>query len=152
MLQKSVNQKMAYGVPGDIIDTFPRAIDPKIVSAGSIGKFYTINTANPERAVLGGTGVLGGIAVNTKEYIVNGLGASLDFRDGDVAQLMRMGRVCLQLPVAVTVGMAGFYNTTTGEITAAASGSEVDGCAEIPDSEFVLVNALANEISVLELK
>lgn len=152
MLQKTVNQKLAYGVPGDLFDTFPRAIDPKVVEAGAICRFYTVDTTDPRKAVLGGSGVLAGIAVNTKEYIINGLTPSMAFRSGDVAQLMTMGRVYMQLETEVEVGMAAYYNTTDGTITAAAPASSIEGYVEIPNSMFVEVNALANEISVLELR
>lgn len=152
MLQKTVNQKLAYGVPGDLFDTFPRAIDPKIVEAGAICRFYTVDTTDPRKAILGGNGVLAGIAVNTKEYIINGLTPSMAFRSGDIAQLMTMGRVYMQLDTEVQVGMAAYYNTTDGTIKAAAPSQSMGGYVEIPNSMFVEVNALAGEISVLELR
>lgn len=152
MLQKTVNQKLAYGVPGDLFDTFPRAIDPKIVAGGAICRFYTVDTTDPRKAVLGGTGVLAGIAVNTKEYIINGLTPSVTFRSGDVAQLMTMGRVYMQLDTEVQVGMAAYYSIADGSIKAAAPSTSMEGYVKIPNSMFVEVNALAGEISVLELR
>ena len=151
MFQKTVNKKLAFGVPGSLYDNSPRRIDPKTVSAGGIGLFYTVDTTDPSKAVLGGTGVLAGIAVNTKEYVVNGLSASTAFRAGDVAQLCSMGRIVLQLETPVTVGMAAYYETATGKISAAAPASSIEGSVEIPGSMFVEVNALANELSVLQL-
>lgn len=151
MLQKTVNQKLAFGVHGSFFDNSPRRVDPKTVSAGGIGLFYTVDTTDPSKAVLGGAGVLAGLAVNTKEYIINGLGASTAFRAGDVAQLCTMGRVFMQLTTPVQVGMAAYYNTTTGVITAAAPASTIEGSVEIPNSMFIEVNALANEVSVLQL-
>ena len=152
-MQKKVNQKLAFGVHGDLYDgTYPRAVDGYTVSAGGIGLFYTIDVANPDNAILGGSGVLGGVAINSKEYIINGLGASLAFRAGDKAQLMSKGRVWLAVPSEITVGMAAYYNTTTGEIMGAAPASSIDGYVEIPNSMFVLKNALAGEVAVLELR
>lgn len=152
MLQKKVNQKLAFGVPGDLaFADVPRVIDPKTVSAGAICNYFTVDVNDPSKAVLGGNGSLGGIAINSKEYAIAGLGASLAFVPGAIAQIMSKGRVYMQIDAAVTVGMAAFYNTTTGVITAAASGTEMEGFKEIPNSEFVEVNALANEISVLQL-
>lgn len=152
MFQTTVNKKLAFGVPGSFYDAdSPRRVDPKTVSAGGIGLFYTVDTTDPSKAVLGGTGVLAGIAVNTKEYIVNGLSASTAFRSGDEAQICSMGRIVLQLGSPVTVGMAAYYNTTTGEIVSAAPSSSIEGYVEIPGSIFVEVNALANELSVLQL-
>ena len=152
MLQKTVNKKLAFGVPGSFYDAdSPRRVDPKTVSAGGIGLFYTVDTTDPSKAVLGGTGVLAGIAVNSKEYVVNGLTPSLAFRAGDEAQICSMGRIVLQLATPVTVGMAAYYNTTTGVISAAAPASSIEGSVEIPNSMFIEVNALANELSVLQL-
>lgn len=152
MFQTTVNKKLAFGVPGDFYDAdSPRRVDPKTVSGGGIGLFYTVDTTDPSKAVLGGTGVLAGIAVNSKEYIVNGLSASTAFRDGDKAQICSMGRIVMQLETPVTVGMAAYYNTTTGVIEAAAPASTFEGWVEIPGSMFVEVNALANELSVLQL-
>lgn len=152
MFQKKVNKKLAFGVPGDFYDAdSPRRVDPKTVSGGAICRFYTVDTSDPTKAILGGTGVLAGIAINSKEYVVNGLTPSLAFRDGDKAQICSMGRIVMQLTTPVTVGMAAYYNTTTGEISAAAHASSIEGSVEIPDSVFVEVNALANELSVLQL-
>ena len=112
---------------------------------------YTVNASDPTKAVLGGDGVFAGIAVNTKEYIINGIGASMAFREGDIAQCATMGRIVLKLGDAVSVGDACFYNETTGELKPGTSGATVSGYVEIPNSKFVRVNALANEYSVLQL-
>ena len=95
---------------------------------------------------------MAGIAVNTKEYIINGLTPSMAFRPGDVAQLMTMGRVYMQLDTEVQVGMAAYYSIADGSIKAAAPSSTIEGYVEIPNSTFVIANALAGEISVLELR
>lgn len=151
-LQKKVNVKLAFGVHGDLYDAdSPRRIDPKIVAGGAIGLFYTIDPADPQKVVLGGEGVLAGVAVNTKEYITNGLVPSLAFRAGDTAQIMSMGRVVLKVTTPVTVGMAAYYNITTGEITADAPATQVVGSVEIPNSMFIETNALENELAVLQL-
>lgn len=151
-LQKKVNEKLAFGVHGDLYDAnSPRRIDPKTVAGGAIGLFYTIDPTDPKKVVLGGTGVLAGVAVNTKEYITNGLVPSLAFRSGDVAQIMSMGRVVLKVSTPVTVGMSAYYNTTTGEITADDPATVTEGLVEIPNSIFIETNSLADELAVLQL-
>lgn len=150
-MQKTVNTQLAFGVVGDFYDNSPRIVDPKIVSGGAIGLYYTIDTTNPAEANLGGTGVLGGIAVNSKEYALSGLEPSLSFTDGQIAHIASRGRVIVKSTTAVTVGQAGFYNTTTGVIASGTSGSSMAGFAEIKNSVFVEVNALANEVAVLQL-
>lgn len=151
MLQKKVNEKLAFGVPGDLYDNSPRTIDPYTVAGGAICRYYTVDPADPSKAVLGGEGVGAGLAINSKEYAIYGLEPSMAFRSGVVAQLMTEGRVVMALDVAVNVGDAAFYNKTTGEITAGTAGETKDGFVEIKGSKFVLVNALAGELSVLEL-
>ena len=153
--QTSVNTKLAVGVVGDFYDESPRRVDPytiKSSTAGSIAKAYTIDATDPTKVVLGGEGVFGGIAVNSKEYAINGLTASLDFSQYDECQLCTMGRIWLSIADTVTVGMAAYFNKTTGVITAAASGETVEGCTEIPNSKFILVSAASDSpMCVLQL-
>lgn len=150
-LQKSVNQKLAFGVEGDFYDDSPRIVDPFIVSEGRIGLYYTVTSADPTSATPGGTGVMGGIAVNSKEYALLGTAPSLTFKAGVAAQLASRGRVIVKASTAVTIGQAGFYKTATGEIASGTAGASMEGFTEIPNSKFVLVNALAGEVSVLQL-
>lgn len=153
--QTSVNQKLAVGVVGDFYDESPRRVDPKTIvssSAGSIGCAYTIDSTDPSKVNLGGSGVFAGIAVNSKEYVRNGLGASLDFSQYDECQVCTMGRIWLSIADTVTVGMAAYFNTTTGAIVAAASGETISGCTEIAGSKFIEVSASATEpMCVLQL-
>lgn len=150
-MQTTVNQKLAFGVPGSFYDNTGRRVDPYTVEEGAIALAYTVNSSDPSKAVLGGDGVFAGIAVNTKEYIINGVTASMAFRSGDIAQLATRGRIVLKLADAVTVGQACFYNETTGELKPGTAGATVEGFVEIKGSQFILVNALANENSVLQL-
>lgn len=153
--QTTVNQKLAVGIVGEFYDDSPRRVDPYTIvseSAGSIGKAYTVNATDPSQVVLGGEGVFAGIAVNGKEFAVNGLAASIDFKQYDEAELCTMGRIWLSIADTVTVGMAAYFNTTTGAIVAAASGETVSGCTEIAGSKFILVKgASAEPMVVLQL-
>lgn len=153
--QTSVNQKLAVGVVGDFYDESPRRVDPKTIvsaSAGSIGKAYTIDATDPSKVVLGGEGVFAGIAVNSKEYVRNGLGATLDFAQYDECQVCTMGRIWLSIADTVTVGMAAYFNKTTGAIIADASGETHDGYTEIAGSKFIEVSAASDSpMCVLQL-
>lgn len=151
-LQSTVNQKLAFGVVGSFYDDSPRSVAPYTVESGAIGLFYTVDPADPTKVKLGGTGVLAGIAVNSKEYPIYGLDASLNFKAGAVAQIARMGHIVVKSTTAITVGMAAFYNQTTGEIQANTAGSSVAGWTEIKNSEFLFVTGAANEVGVLEIK
>lgn len=151
-LQSVVNEKLAFGVVGSFYDDSPRIVDPKIVESGSIGCAFTLDASDPNKAVLGGTGLFAGIAVNSKEYTITGLGASLNFKSGDEAQICSMGRIVIKAENAVSVGNVAFFNKTTGKITAGDTGDTIEGYTEIAGSKFVLVDSTQGGLSVLELK
>ena len=153
--QTSVNQKLAVGVNGDFYDNSPRRVDPYTIvssSAGSIGCAYTVDSTDPSKVNLGGSGVFAGIAVNSKEFVRNGLGASQAFTQYGEAELCTMGRIWLSIAATVAVGDAAFFNTTTGAIVPGTSGSSIDNCTEIAGSKFILVEgASAEPMVVLQL-
>ena len=151
-LQKVTNQYLAGGVPGDFAYNSPRVVKSYIVSGGSVGRVYTMNTSNPGQATLGGTGPFAGIAVNSKEYSITGLTPTLNFNNGDNAQICSMGLIWVVSTTAVTVGMSAYYNQTTGEIQANTASQTIAGWTEIPDAQFVYVNAGANNVAILELR
>lgn len=153
--QTSVNQKLAVGVVGEFYDDSPRRVDPYTIasqSAGAIGCAYTVDSTDPSKVNLGGNGVFAGIAINGKEFAVNGLTASMAFKQYDEAELCTMGRIWLSIADTVNVGDAAFFNTTTGAIVAGTSGETVSGCTEIAGSKFILVKgASAEPMVVLQL-
>ena len=150
--QTSVKQKLAVGVVGDFYDDSPRRVDPYTIAsstAGSIGCAYTIDSTDPSKVNLGGEGVFAGIAINSKEFVRYGLDASMAFAQYDEAEICSMGRIWLSIADDVTVGMAAYFNKTTGAIIAAASGETIDGCTEIAGSKFILVDGSATEPMVV---
>lgn len=153
--QTSVNQKLAVGVVGEFYDDSPRRVDPYTIassSAGSIGCAYTVDSTDPSKVNLGGTGAFAGIAVNGKELAVNGLSASIAFKQYDEAEICSMGRIWLSIASDVSVGMAAYFDKTTGAISAAASGETIDNKTEIVGSKFILVKgASAEPMVVLQL-
>ena len=152
-LQKVTNQYLAGGVPGDFAYNSPRVVKSYIVSGGSVGCVYTMNTANPGQATLGGTGPIAGIAVNSKEYSITGLTPTLEFSNGANAQICSTGLIWVVSTTAVTVGMAAYYNQTDGTIQANTPSQSLEGWTEIPNAQFVYVNTTgANNIAILELR
>ena len=152
--QTSVNQKLAVGVIGDFYDDSPRRVDPYTIgsaTAGSIGLAYTIDSTDPSKVVLGGSGVFAGIAINSKERARAGLAASLAFKQYDEAELCTMGRIWLSIADTVSVGMAACYDPDTGIISAAEAGADhtEDGLVEIKGSKFVLVSGTSAEPMVV---
>ena len=158
MLQKTVNTKQAFGLVGTFYDDSPRRVAPYNVNktaggtAATVGCAFTADTSDVTKAIMGGTGAFLGILVSPKEYIINGLSASLEVQDGTIGQLCTMGHVIVKPTKAVTVGYVAAFNNTTGAIEAYANASSVgEGSTLIPNAKFVFVNALANEPAVLEL-
>lgn len=151
-LQSVVNTKLAYGVPGSFYDDSPRRVAPYVVAAGSVGKAFTLDSTQADKAVVGGSNAFAGIAVNSKEYIISGTTASTAFKSGDTAQLCTMGHIVVACDNEVAVGNACFFKVADGTLHAAASGASVDGYTEIAGSKFVFVaGATAGDPVVLEL-
>ena len=151
-LQSVVNIKLAFGVPGSFYDDSPRRVAPYAVEAGAVAKAFTLDASNPGRAVVGGEGLFGGIAVNGKEYIINGLSASMAFKSGDIAQLCDMGHIVVTCDNAVSVGNVCYFKIADGTLHAAATGQTIEGYTEIPGSKFIFVAGTnAGDPVVLEL-
>lgn len=151
-LQTVVNTKLAFGVPGSFYDDSPRRVAPYAVESGAVALAFTLDASNPGRAVVGGEGAFGGIAVNSKEYTMAGLSASVVFKSGDIAQLCTMGHIVVACDNAVSVGNACYFKVADGTLHAAASGETISGYTEIPGSKFVFVaGAAAGDPVVLEL-
>lgn len=118
-----------------------------------IGVAYTA-VDDASEAKVGGSGTFLGIAVNPKEYIrYNNFAATLQVPNGTAVQLCSFGRVLVRVVGNVSIGQAGFFNTSTGEIKGATSGTDLSGSGftEIKNSKFIIKAALATEIAVLEL-
>lgn len=118
-----------------------------------IGVAYTSLTAEDE-AKVGGSGVFLGIAVNPKDYVrYNNFEATMEIPNGVGVQLCTFGRVLVKVVGNVSIGQAGYFNTSTGEIKGATAGTDLSGSGftEIKNSKFIIKSALATEIAVLEL-
>ena len=151
-LQSVVNIKLAFGVPGSFYDDSPRRVAPYAVEAGAVAKAFTLDASNPGRAVVGGEGAFGGIAVNSKEYLISGLSAAMSYKSGDIAQLCTMGHIVVTCDNAVSVGNACYFKVADGTLHAAASGETIEGYTEIVGSKFVFVAGTnAGDPVVLEL-
>lgn len=118
-----------------------------------IGVAYTSLDAVDE-AKVGGSGVFLGIAVNPKEYArYNNFEATMEIPNGVGVQLCTFGHILVRVVGNVSIGQAGYFNTSTGEIKGATAGTDLSGSGftEIKNSKFIIKSALATEIAVLEL-
>lgn len=118
-----------------------------------IGVAYTSNGYEGE-AVVGGSGVFLGIAVNPKEYIrYNNFEATMDVPGGTAVQLCTFGHIFVKVTANISVGQAGYFNTSTGEIKGATAGTDLSGSGftEIKNSRFIEKSASAGQVAILEL-
>lgn len=128
----------------------------------TFGRAFTYASAGTEpnapyapapSAVMGGTGAFAGILVYPKANVNRlGLESAYYVPDGTPADLLSMGHVLVTVKDGATIGQVGIYNNTTGEVSAMNSGgSAPSGWTAIPGSKFVLKNAAAGELAILEL-
>lgn len=134
--QSTVNIFSAAGVPGDMAFDGPlRAAPYNLSSSGTpniIGNAFTITSGgNPDptngsslagTATVGGTGVFGGILVNSKEYAaMSSLGGStinpiMTLPDNSIGMLSTMGYFFASLPGSANVGDLVTYDPLTGNL------------------------------------
>ena len=120
-----------------------------------VGYWFSVLATEPAKAQAGyvSGSSTGGILVNANEYAnFNNLEASLRLHENSIGSLASMGRVIVKVDHNVTVGYLGCYNSATGSIGAAAASDSVPaGYTLIPNSKFILQNATANGLAILQL-
>lgn len=159
-LQTTVNTLQACGVAGAFYDDSPKRVHNYNVKASganpaTVGYAFTLDTANEGSAIVGGAIANGfaGIMVNPTQYVrANGLADGLAVANNSVGELCTMGHIWVISAQAVTIGMQGQYNTTTGAIGAVAAGdAAAAGYALIPNSKFVFTSGSVKGMAVLQL-
>lgn len=153
------------GIPGNYIalasssangtvTAFAGGVDAVAVDA-YVGYYFSVLPSDPSKAQAGAVlnAKTGGILVNGNQYSNwQNLNASQKVQPGSVGDLMSFGRVIVKTAHDVVVGYLGCFNSTTGAIGAAAASDAVPaGYTLIPNSKFVLTNASANGLAVLQL-
>lgn len=160
-MQTSVKTYLGAGKAGDVFDNSPRRVDSfTLITSTSantphIGSWFCVDQNKPEQAQIGhlDNSILGGVLINANEHAnYNNLTASLVVNNKSIGALMSFGRVIVKVAHAVKVGYVACYKSDTGEIGAAASVESIpEGYKAIPHGRFVVTNASANELAVLEL-
>lgn len=171
MAQKTVNNKLAFGVVGEFYDSsVKRATNRKLGATGTFGKAlflasdgtvtptYNSSTAN----------TFAGIMVNPKEHInaSANLAATMTLAAGKNVGVADLGRVIVKAANAVKIGDKAFSCVTagTGTGTNYAVGDICGGTAapsstaggggvfvELTGAKFDIVDASAGELAVLTL-
>lgn len=159
-MQSTIYTSQCPGIAGDAFDASPRRalsvqVVPNTSNLPTVGNYCTYVSAgsNPSIVQPGGTGTLAGLLVNGKEYVRQGLGATMTVSSGAVVAVADMGRFWVKPETAVTVGNVAAFDSATGAIygyansDAATSGGKI----VIPNGKFVAVNATSGGMAVLEL-
>ena len=148
-LQTNVFNKQALGVVGEMADASPARVNSHVLLADSV--IGTAVTAGTDGVNKGGAGAFEGIIVNPKTLALQGgLSPNLIVKANTQIEACTFGRLYVAPTTATAVGNAAFYDTTTGEIKAGASGATIAGAKEIVGSKF-LTAGNANDVCVLQL-
>ena len=145
--QKQVLINKSSAVIGDVFTDEPIRAESFILNSTSpnvIGYLYTVSAQGV--ATVGGTGIIAGILVNSKQYSLYGdatgtLAPSLTLPNNAQATLVKMGTVVVNLPAAAAIGDEIQYNTTTGALISVAPGTA-------PATGYAVCNAVVSRYTV----
>ncbi len=139
--QTTVRADMAFGVPGEIFSDGPVRATPWTLQSTKpnvIGYAYTF--AINDVVQVGGTGRFAGILIHPKHYASYGtpdgtLAPTLTLSNGSIGELLTMGEIIVNITPPADAGYTVIYDTTTGALSAIATGSEVPkGSATVPNA------------------
>ena len=125
MFQSSVRAALASGIVGDIINDSPQRVIPAILDSASaannvIGRAFFHAAGDDLKVSAEGadTLVFAGILINSKQYALTGLAATLTLPNEAEVSVMQMGYVIVNLTTAGTIGQEIFADDATGELRA----------------------------------
>lgn len=163
--QKQVNIEMGFGIPGDIHTDGPTRTESLVMNSEgkqpnyvgyAFTKDATTNVAKAGGAIASGR-VFAGILVNSKAYPLFGengdtLAPTLSLPDNQRGDFLTMGDVVVKVATECKIGDLVAYDTTTGEISTVAAGSQAgSGKALIPNAVVYRFPATAGGLTVIRL-
>lgn len=136
--QSTVDINQGFGVIGELfldgpVRAQPLTIDSADAANNVIGRYFTIDAENDNKARAGGTGAIAGILANPKVYASYGtsvggpLAPTLTLPNEVEAEFVTMGSVIVTLPEAAVIGDLVTYHTTTGVLATVSDGVQVTG-------------------------
>lgn len=161
-LQSTIRIDQASGIVGDEIFSGPRRAEPGVLNTGTaannvIGRAFTRVSGSDINVAAGGTGVFGGILVNSKEYATSGpstgaLDATLALPNGTPVSLLISGYVVVSLAGAANVGDDVHFVQATGALLAATPGATPSaGNSAIPNAQVAYFNTTGAGLAVIRL-
>lgn len=153
-LQKTINKYQPLGIPGQFYDaTLRRATaynpGPDGLDSEHFGRVLTFDAAGEPQ--IGGEGKFAGILLHPHAYARTGLEGVGAVLQGGTIELADVGRIVVLSTAAAAPQDKVQYDTATGEITGVAPASPGAGMAVLPDAEFILFDAEADGLAVIQL-
>ena len=151
-LQHQVGTKQPLGVIGGFFDSSVRRVAAYTLDgtgrAGCVAVFVGADKVSTTGA---DSSRYAGVLCNPAGQAVNGLEATLDYRDGAPVEAATMGRIVVQVASVAAQGDRVVYAVATGLIAPLAPGTAVPaGHKEIPGASFYIGGA-AGELAVITL-
>jgi len=153
--QASVGLAKSLGVAGDIYNNSPIRAQSFILNSGTqdnvVGYAYTINSEG--NATVGGSGVFGGILVNSKEYALFGTAAgtltpTLVLPEDSQGDLLTMGSIIVEVSNTGSIGDGVYFDDTTGAL---AIGTASTGQTQVPNAVVDYYDVSAAGLAVITL-
>lgn len=150
-IQTTVNNDLAFGIPGEIQDTTPPVIDTYIADSASgniVG--YAFTQTEEGKAVAGGAGVFVGILSNPKAYanFSADLEGNVEVRQGTIGEFLTKGRLLLNVGGAGAIGAGVYFVQATGVLGVGTAGA---GQTQIAGAEIVKYVAGANGLALVQI-
>lgn len=161
-LQSSIRIDQATGIVGDEIFSGPRRAEPGILLTTTatnnvIGRAFTRVAGSDMNVAAGGTGVFGGILVNSKEYATSGpstgaLDATLALPNGTPVSLLISGYVVVSLAGDAAIGDDVHFVQSSGALLAVDPGTTpAAGNSAIPNATVAYYNTSGAGLAVIRL-
>jgi len=117
-----------------------------------IGRAFTQDASDINKANMGGTGAFCGILTGPKQYANrNNLRDELGIKNGTAGQLTTFGRVWVRTLAAVDPSKAVFFRNTDGSFKGETGGYTGAGWTKVTGAKWQYVTANADEIACVEL-
>lgn len=158
MVQKTIRAEQATGVVGEVaLSGAIRAQGGMITSSNEgannvIGRALTHVAGQDEVFTVGGTGAFAGILASPKQYVKNGLQATMQVPDNTIVEAVYFTTgLFVELANAANIGDQVEFSQTDGKLQANGTGSATSGYTLLPNSKVVRNNLTAPGLAIIEL-
>lgn len=162
--QSTIRQFQTDGIVGDVALDGPVRAAPVVLKTTTaannvIGRAFTLVSGQDGQAVAGGTGVFGGILINSKLYALSGTAAG-----GALAPTLALANevpvelctfasgIFVSLTTSANIGDQVVFATADGQLAAIAPGASPGvGQALVPNAQVIRQNTSAAGLAMISL-